>query len=115
MITVDLALQVKGDRLVAVDITPRPPDVLAGSTGTDDAATGRPRPAVDTPQRAWALAQARRQALKAHGWRYVQLPAVEWLGAMSDPEEEEEILRGRVLAAAEDDEGGHVCGSGCSH
>jgi hypothetical protein len=119
LLTVDLALQVGANkRLVALDITPRPPDVLAAQRNDPEpAATGRPRPsAPDTPQRAWALAQARRQALKAHGWRYVQLPAVEWLGAMGDHEEEDAMLRVRVLAAAEDDEGGgHVCGSGCSH
>jgi hypothetical protein len=117
LLTVDLALQVGADkRLVALDITPRPPDVLAAQRNDPEpAATGRPRP-VDTPQRAWALAQARRQALKAHGWRYVQLPAVEWLGAMGDHEEEDAMLKERVLAvAAEDDQGGHVCGSGCSH
>lgn len=130
LLTVDLALQVPASKpsqkspvLVAVDVTPRPPDSLplgggGGGRAPDPelAATGRPRSAPDTPARAWALAQARSQALKAHGWRYVQLPAVEWLGAMGDAEEEEAMLRARVLLPAAEEGGGqHVCGSGCAH
>lgn len=114
LLTVDLALQGPNGKLLAVDVTPRPPsDGDRGAT----AQGGR----GGTPQRAWAMQQARRQALKAHGWRYVQLPAVEWLSALGDAEEEDVVVRERVLQAAEEEEGGggggdgHVCGSGCGH
>lgn len=113
LMTVDLAVHLPDQkRQVAIDVTPRPPE---GGGGDDDdrGATGRPR-SPHTPQRAWALAQARRHALKANGWHYVQLPAIEVLAAMGDEEEEEALVRERVLAAG-DEGGGHVCGSGCSH
>jgi hypothetical protein len=115
LLKVDIALHLgtPHERRVAVDVTPRPPDTLGG----DDArGTGRQR-SPETPQRAWALAQARRQALKAHGWNYVQLPAIEFLGAMGNAEEEGELLRRTVLEPPAEGGGGgaHVCGSGCSH
>jgi hypothetical protein len=121
LITVDIALHLdgegsNGERRVAVDVTPRPADALGGGGGNEadaERGTGRPR-SPQTPAGAWAMAQARRHALKAHGWHYVQLPAVEFLGAMGDAEEEEELLRRAVLAAAPEG-GDHVCGSGCSH
>jgi hypothetical protein len=98
---------------VAVDVTPRDDD------NADDgpAATGgRPRPA-QTPQRAWALMQARRHALQAHGWHYVNLPLVELVGVMGSEAEEDALVEERVLAAAADAAAkpGHVCGSGCNH
>jgi hypothetical protein len=119
LVTVDIALHLDapppGERRVAVDVTPRPPDVLGGGGGGGGDNPGGPAP---TPQRAWALGQARRQALKAHGWQYVQLPAVEFLAARGDADEEEELLRRTVLAAPEPAAGGggaHVCSSGCAH
>lgn len=106
LLMVDLALQSKG-KLVAVDVTPRPAAAAAESAAAaadDDA----------TPQRAWAMQQMRRQALKAHGWSYVQLPAVEWLSLLGDADEEDVFVRERVLKVVEEEDA-HVCGSGCAH
>jgi hypothetical protein len=118
LMTVDIACLVNGGAgqttKVAVDVTPRDADPDEDGH-QDSASTGRPRSAP-SPQRAWALAQARRHALQAHGWHYVQLPIVEFAAAtLGDAAAEEAIVRERVVEAAKAAAAQHVCGSGCSH